>query len=210
MSARPLKAWVVVIVAFAVGLVLARAFLRGPEPPTLERATLYPAAREVSSLALVDQDGRRFDRSALQGHWTLIFFGFTQCPDLCPTTLATLARTRRVLADLAPNEQPRVLLISVDPEHDTPKRLAAYVRFFDPTFLGATGGPDAIEATTRAFGVPFARVAAAGGGYTVDHGAGVFVVSPRADIVAYSSAPHDAQILAGDYRRIVAYDRKRR
>jgi len=210
MSARLIKAWVVVIVAFALGLLLARALLHAPEAPALERATLYPASREIPRLALRDEDGRTLDRAALQGHWTLVFFGFTQCPDVCPTTLATLARAQRSLSDLPPAQFPHVLLISVDPERDTPERLAAYVHFFDPSFMAATGDPGAIDAVTKAFGVPYARVAAPGGGYTVDHGAAVFVVDPRATIVAHSSPPHDAKALAGDYRRIVAYAGRQR
>ena len=210
MSTRPIKAWIIVIVAFALGLLLARTLLRVPEAPALERATLYPSARAIPALALVDQDGRALGVASLRGHWTLVFFGFTQCPDVCPTTLATLARVRGSLADLPPAQLPRVLLISVDPERDTPQRLASYVHFFDPSFTAATGEPGAIDTVTKLFGVPYARVAAPGGGYTVDHGAAVFVVNPQATIVAHSSPPHDAKALAGAYRRIVAYtDRPR-
>jgi protein SCO1/2 len=208
MSTRPIKAWIVVIVAFALGLLLARTLLRVPEAPALERATLYPSARAIPALAWSTRTVVR-SASSLRGHWTLVFFGFTQCPDVCPTTLATLARVRGSLADLPPAQLPRVLLISVDPERDTPQRLASYVHFFDPSFTAATGEPGAIDAVTKLFGVPYARVAAPGGGYTVDHGAAVFIVNPQATIVAHSSPPH-AKALAGDYRRIVAYtDRPR-
>jgi protein SCO1/2 len=205
MSARPLLTGVVVIVAFAVGLFVARAFWRTPEPPPLERATLYPAPRPIPELELVDQDGRPLDRSGLAGRWTLIFFGFTNCPDVCPTTLATLKRARDELADLSPDLRPDVLLISVDPERDTPDRLGAYVRFFDTSFRGATGSPDAIGAFTRAFAVPYAKVALDGDSYTVDHGSAVFVLDPGAAIVAHSSAPHDARVLAADDRRIIDF-----
>jgi protein SCO1/2 len=175
MSARPLLTGVVVIVAFAVGLFVARAFWRTPEPPPLERATLYPAPRPIPEL------------------------------DVCPTTLATLKRARDELADLSPDLRPDVLLISVDPERDTPDRLGAYVRFFDTSFRGATGSPDAIGAFTRAFAVPYAKVALDDDSYTVDHGSAVFVLDPGAAIVAHSSAPHDARVLAADYRRIIDF-----
>ena len=90
---------------------------------------------------------------------------------------------------------------------DTPERLAAYVRYFDPQFSGATGTLQAIAETTKRFGVPYAKVAAPGGGYTLDHGAGVFFVDPQATIRAYSSAPHDASVLATDYRALVSFRR---
>ena len=193
------------IVAFAGGLILARALLPGHEPPpATERATVFSPPRELPAFALTDQDGRRFGPEALRGHWTLVFFGFTQCPDVCPTTLATLVQVTRQLGDLPAEARPRVLLVSVDPERDTPERLAAYVRFFDPTFLGVTGDAAAIAEFARAFGVPFAKDPVPGG-YTMDHGSGLFVVGPDGSTVAYSSAPHDATVIARDYRKVVAH-----
>jgi protein SCO1/2 len=208
MTARPLLIGVLAIVAFALGLGLARGCL-GPVPVAPERATAFAEPRALPPIQLIDQNGRVFDDDSLRRGWTLVFFGFTRCPDVCPTTLATLARARSALADLPPEAQPRVLLISVDPEYDTAERLAAYVRSFDPDFLGATGDPAAIAAVAAGFGVPHARVAAGTDGYTIDHGSGVFVVAPEG-IVAYSGAPHDAEVLARDFRRIVARHGTRR
>lgn len=208
MTARPLLIGVLAIVAFALGLGLARG-CRSPAPAAPERATEFAEPRALPPIELIDQDGRPFGAASLRGGWTLVFFGFTRCPDVCPTTLATLARTRSALADLPPAEQPHVLLISLDPEYDTAERLAAYVRSFDPDFLGATGDPDGIAAVAAGFGVPHARVAAGADTYTVDHGSGVFFVAPEG-LVAYSGAPHDAAVLARDYRRIVARHGTRR
>ena len=206
--ARTLGTGVVLIVAFVLGLFAARHWFAGSaSAPVLTHATFYPSPPTLGELELTDQDGRPFTADALRGHWWLVFFGFTQCPDVCPTTLATLARARAQLADLPAALQPRVLLISVDPERDTPERLAAYVRYFDPQFSGATGTLQAIAETTKRFGVPYAKVAAPGGGYTLDHGAGVFFVDPQATIRAYSSAPHDASVLATDYRALVSFRR---
>jgi protein SCO1/2 len=211
MAARPLRTVVLVIVAFAAGLILAR--LATPSrtaPPQTERATVLPEPRPVPPLRLVDQDARPMPADYFAGHWTLVFFGFTQCPDICPTTLATLAQVRRQLADLPPERQPRVLLVSVDPKRDTPERLAAYVRFFDPAFLGATGTDEATAAAAAAFGVPYSRVAMPEGGYTMDHGSGLFLVGPTGGLVAFLSGPHEAATIARDYRRIVAWAGDRR
>ena len=126
MAARPLRIGILVIVAFAAGLILARVLTPARvELPQTERATVFPTARALPTLDLTSQDGQALPADFLSGHWTLVFFGFTQCPDICPTTLAVLAQAGRQLDDLPQAEQPRVLLVSVDPERDTPEALAA-------------------------------------------------------------------------------------
>jgi protein SCO1 len=206
MAVRTLRIVVLVIVAFAAGLLLARLIAPSRvEPPQTERATVFPAARPVPTLDLVDQDGKALGPDFFKGHWTLVFFGFTQCPDVCPTTLATLARTVRELDDLPAVQRPRVLLVSLDPERDTPDILAPYVRFFDPSFLGARGSLEATAAAASAFNLPYARVALPEGGYTLDHGSGIFIVGPSGGTEAYLSAPHEAATIARDYRTIVAW-----
>ena len=211
MSARPLRIVVLVIVAFAAGLLLARLLAPAKvEPPRTERATAFSTPRALPALDLIDQDGKPLGTDFFQGHWTLVFFGFTQCPDICPTTLATLAQTVRQLGDLPAGQRPRVLLVSVDPERDTPDILAPYVRFFDPAFLGATGTLEATAAAAAAFNVPYAKVSLPDGGYTLDHGSGVFIVGPSGGTVAYLSSPHDAATIARDYRSVVAWAEQRR
>jgi protein SCO1/2 len=211
MAARPLRIGILVIVAFAAGLILARVFapVRQALPQT-ERATLLPQPRALGALALVGQDGNPLPADFFVGHWTLVFFGFTRCPDICPTTLATLAQASKQLADLPPTQRPRVLLVTIDPERDPPEHLAAYVHFFDPDFMGASGSLEATAAAAAAFGVPYSKVAMPDGGYTMDHGSGIFVVGPSGGIDAYLSAPHDAAVIARDYRRIVAWAGERR
>ena len=186
----------------AAGLVLTRT---EPAMPALERATLFEASRPLPAIALQDQSERAFDRGRMRGHWTLLFFGFTNCPDVCPTTLATLAEARRQLADLPPGEIPDVVLATVDPARDTPATLARYVAHFDPSFTGITGSPESIEAFTRDLGVAvMIGEPAADGSYTVDHSAAVFLIDPAAEFTALFSTPHDAATIARDYRRIVS------
>ena len=178
---------------------------RNNAPPALERATLFATPRPLADLALVDHAGQAFDLGRLRGRWTLLFFGFTHCPDVCPMTLAVLADVRRALADLAPALRPVVVLVTVDPMRDTPEVLARYVRHFDPEFVGATGSLNAIAALTRELGVAVMVAApAADGSYTVDHSAAVFVMNPAAEYTAVFGTPHDADTIARDFRRIVA------
>ena len=196
----------VVLAGVLAGVATAFVFMRAqPAPPALERATRFEAARPLPAIALQDQSGQAFDLARMRGHWTLLFFGFTNCPDVCPTTLATLAETRRQLADLPPEEIPEVVLATVDPARDTPAALARYVAHFDPSFTGLTGSQDAIDALARDLGVAIMIGApAADGNYTVDHSAAVFLIDPGAAFTALFSAPHDAGTIARDYRRIVA------
>lgn len=196
----------VVVAGALAGVAAAVVFMRAqPAPPVLERATLFEAARPLPAIALQDQSERAFDLARMRGHWTLLFFGFTNCPDVCPTTLATLAETRRQLADLPPEEIPEVVLVTVDPARDTPAILARYVAHFDPSFTGITGSPEAIGAFTRDLGVAVMIGApAADGSYTVDHSAAVFLIDPDAAYAGLFGGPHEAGAIARDYRRIVA------
>jgi protein SCO1 len=172
--------------------------------PVLERATLLDAARPLPQFALVDQAGRAFNRESLRGHWTLMFFGFTNCPDICPTTLATLAEVRRLLKDLSVAEQPTVAFVTVDPARDTPEVLGHYVAHFDDQFVGATGTPGSIEVLTRGLGVAAAIVATGDDTYTVDHTAAIFLIDPDAAFAAVFGSPHAAAVIARDYRSIIA------
>jgi protein SCO1 len=211
MAARPFRIGILVIVAFAAGLVLARLLVpQRVAPPPTERASVLPEPRALPVLDLVGRDGRALPVNLFADRWTLVFFGFTQCPDVCPTTLAVLAQVTRELRDLPPPQRPQVLLVSVDPERDTPERLDAYVKFFDPDFLGATGTPGSIAATAAAFGVPYAKVSLPDGGYTMDHGSGIFIVGPTGGVVAYLSAPHDPGVITRDFRSIVGWQAERR
>ena len=174
-------------------------------PPVLEQATLFDAARPLPDFRLADQAGHPFGREQLRGHWTLMFFGFTNCPDVCPTTLATLASVRRQLTDLPAAQMPAVVLVSVDPARDTPEALGRYVAHFDPEFLGVTGPPPSLEVLTRDLGVAvFIGQPSQDGSYTVDHTAAIFLIDPSAAFAAVFGSPHVADVIARDFRSIVA------
>lgn len=196
----------VAIVAIAGGMLSARALLGGGgQQLGLERATALTPPRPVPEFTLTDDSGATFDRSRLQDRWSLLFFGFTHCPDVCPTTLGMLAQTEKQLADLPSGLKPQVVLISVDPQRDTPQQLASYVKFFSPSFTGVTGTPEAIDDFTRAMGVPVAIGSPdANGNYSVDHSAAIFLINPEGALRALFSTPHTPAVIAADYRRLVA------
>jgi protein SCO1 len=194
---------IVAIVAVASGILSARWLLQQQAGrPEVTSATLLSPPRPLPPLALVDQDNRPFDTNRLRGGWTLLFFGFTSCPDACPLTMTALAETNKLLADLPAERRPRVVMISVDPERDTPQRLAGYVPAFDPTFVGATATKQAIDELAQRIGVLIATRPIDGGNYTVDHTTSVFLVDPDGALRALFSAPLTPKLIAEDYRRI--------
>jgi protein SCO1/2 len=196
----------IVIAGILAGVAAARYFMHEPgTAPSLERATLFQESRPLPELTLIDQAGRAFGRERLRGHWTFLFFGFVNCPDICPTTLATLAAVRKELAGLPAGERPGVMLVSVDPGRDSPAALARYVAHFDPSFTGVTGDADAISSLTESLGVAVIMgPEAEDGSYSVDHSAAIFLVDPEARVTAVFGTPHRATTIASDYRRIVA------
>lgn len=150
-------------------------------------AFVLPTPREISPFQLRDQDNGAFDLQALKGHWSLLYFGFTHCPDICPTTLRDLGRADQAMRDALQAqgiEEPlQVVLVSVDPERDTPARLREYVRFFDPDFLAVTGEHGVLAKLATEVSAGFAKMPAPAGSapdaYTVDHTGNVVIVNPH-------------------------------
>lgn len=179
---------------------------RQPLAPQLGNGTLIEPARQLAEFELVDAAGSRFGSDHLQGGWHLLFFGFASCPDVCPLTLATLHEASGKLADLPAAQRPRVVMISVDPARDDPARLAAYVQHFDPSFAGITGTREQLDGLARDFGVPILiGQPDAGGYYTVDHGASLFLVDPRGRLRAILSAPHEPAGIADSVRAVLGF-----
>jgi protein SCO1/2 len=168
--------------------------------PQLASGTWFPAPRPIGAFALTAHTGRAFGAADLKGHPTLVYFGFTHCPDVCPTTLVKLAQLKKTgaMPDL------RVLFVSVDPGRDTPAVLASYVHAFDPDFIGATGDAAEIARLAQKFGVAVARVDLPGGDYAMDHSAAVFLLDRQGEIVAVFTPPFEVAPLAADLRRVAA------
>ena len=205
MKARVARILLLFTVAFVAALLGARAL--APDavaPPMLERAVWLPDASPLPEFEFIDETGAAFDERRFLGRWTYVFFGFASCPDICPATLATLAAVRRALGELPTELQPVVLLVTVDPARDDPATLGPYVRHFDPTFHAVAGDEAGLARVARALGVGYARVPLATGGYTMDHSASLFLIGPDGRLVATSGAPHDAAVIARDYRALVA------
>ena len=162
--------------------------------PQLASGTWLALPRAVVDFQLTDSLGRPFTAHELQGKPSLVFFGFTHCPDVCPTTLAKLAQVKKI----SPITGLQVLFVTVDPQRDTPTAVGAYAHAFDPAFIGLTGDQKAIERVTAAFGVATVRVDLPGGDYTMDHSAAVFLLDTQGRIVGIFTPPFDTRRLARD------------
>jgi protein SCO1/2 len=151
--------------------------------------------------SLTGMDGKSYTPADFHGKVTIVFFGFTQCPDVCPTSLAELAQVMKLLGDLASRVQ--VLLISVDPERDTPAVLRAYVSGFDPRFLGLTGTPEQVKLAAAAFKAYYARAATANGSYNMDHSANFYLLDAKGESRVLLSNNAGAENIAHDIRALL-------
>lgn len=171
----------------------------GESPPGIQGAA-YAVPRAIPDFLLVGQDGEKLDRSSLLGHWTLVYFGYTFCPDVCPTTLQTLGGVQRQLEEREAGDNVQVLFVSVDPKRDTPERLAQYAPFFGPRVRGATGDSANLSRLTEALGVVYAQVGDGGDpNYLVDHSSAVLLIDPEAHLYAVMTAPHSVDQLLTDF-----------
>lgn len=190
--------------AAAAGVILSRAHLPKPPPP-LATGTLLAPARPLADFSLIDNRGRQFGPAGLRGHWSLMFFGYTNCPDFCPATLATLAALEKKLRASNTGSLPQVIFVSVDARRDTPAQLDKYVPYFDPGFIGLTAPDQAsIETLAKKWGVAVAIQPGADGNYTVDHSGAIFVIDPTGNLAAVLTGPFTVEALARDYRLILS------
>lgn len=167
-------------------------------------ATILPAQRELPDVAFVDQNGSAFHLASMRGRFTWLFFGFTNCPDICPLTLKSLADARAAIAARAPATTPKVVFVSVDQNRDTPERIAEYLSHFDSEFIGVTASEADLAPLLKTLGVTVEKHDHGGGAYTVVHNPTLYVLGPGADWIALSRGPQDAATLAADYPLIRA------
>jgi protein SCO1 len=160
--------------------------------------TLFPDPKPLTAFALTDHKNRVFDLASLKGKWSFLFFGFTHCPDVCPTTMAVLAHARdKIAKSTVGAEDIQFVFISVDPNRDTAGKLGQYVDYFDTTFLGVTGNDAQIGNLAGQLGAAY-QVAIKPGveNYSVYHSAAVFLLDPRARYHAVFTPPLDAEVIS--------------
>ena len=164
---------------------------------------LWPEPKTLSPFTAVDYKGNLFTLDDLHGRWSLLFFGFTHCPDICPVTLAVLDKVHR---QLGRSRNLQTVFVSVDPERDTPPRLEQYLVSFNPEFIGVGGTAEQVATLTGQVGLPyFLDKTESDENYLVDHGASVFLLDPRGRLVGIFPAPHDARTITDRLNRIQGF-----
>ncbi len=174
----------------------------------LESATVFHSPRIINPFQLTDNQDRPFTLANMQGKWSLVFFGFTNCPELCPTTLSTLNQVYLLMQKEANLKTlPQVVFISVDPEKDTSKRITDYLASFNPNFIGATGTPAALNKLTEELSVMYAKVtqpnATEPDNYSIDHSGTILIINPAGQFYGVFTTPHNASKIAHDMKSII-------
>ena len=192
----------VAVVALTLGAVASYVTSRRVTPQI--EGLLWPQSKPLTAVTLEDHHRKAFNLDRMTGRWTLLFFGYTHCPDVCPVTMLVMKNALALMSESdADAESPQVVFVSVDPARDTLEHMAAYVSHFSPDFLGVTGSDTNLKAFARQLGVLYIHAEPdADGNYLVDHTAAIFLVDPRGHLVALFQAPHQAQRIARDLPKI--------
>lgn len=160
-------------------------------------------AEYAKDFPLPDTEGKQRSIRDFAGKVTVVFFGYTQCPDVCPTTLQELVEAKQILGEQGDKLQG--VFVSLDPERDTPEVLKAYVGNFDPSMVALTGTPEQIAAVAKDFKVFYRKVdGKVPGAYTLDHTAGIYMFDPQGRLRAYHRYGAGAQPLAADAKTLLA------
>jgi protein SCO1/2 len=193
-------------------LVIARqTFLAGPQEPTPApelsaiNTYVYDKPRPLTDFRLQDENGDPFTPEDLKGRWTFAFVGYTNCPDICPAAMANLRKTETLLPTSLP--QPEYLLITADPEHDTPKKLHDYVGFFGDNFHAATGELAQLRNLAKSLGATFVQREVEGD-LLVSHSGHFALINPDGEMAAVFQPPHSPENLADAFRQIYEWARE--
>lgn len=187
--------------ALTAALALAACGARAAAPVALKAGVFEPPRAAPEFAQLRGSDGKELKLARYRGKLVLMSFGFTSCPAVCPTTLATLAQARKQLGAQADAVQ--VVFVTVDPERDDPARMKTYLAAFDPSFVGATGSAAALEAVRRDYGVT-ARKVAMGDSVSFDHSSSIFLIDPQGQLRAQMPYGRDAKDFVHDIQRLLA------
>jgi len=198
-----LPVWLILLAAVAAGagLWLSQHYLATPAAPALQNAVLYPSPRPIPEFHLTQANGQPLDLASWRGHWNVVYFGYTSCPDVCPTTLAMFKQAWKDLGVL--KENVRFGFISVDPQRDTAENLAKYVAFFSPDFVAATGSDEELTRLTRALGLMYARTTDANGAVQVDHSGSAVIINPQGQLVGMFRPPFTAAHIVADLSALI-------
>ena len=195
-----------VLLAAALCVVLAgcdKLGVAATKPAASFRGADITGADYAKTLSMPDMNGQPRTLGDFKGKVTVVFFGYTQCPDVCPTTMAELAQVKKALG--ADGDKLQAVFVSIDPERDTPEILKSYMASFDPNFVALRGTLAQTQATAKEFKVYFAKVPGkAEGSYTMDHSAGAFVFDAKGNVRLFERYGAGAEALTADVKALIA------
>jgi protein SCO1/2 len=167
---------------------------------------LLPRPRDIAEFNLTDHRGEPFSNEQLMDQWTFMFFGFTHCPDVCPTTMSVLGQVdTRLRQEGVEQAHPfQGVLVSVDPERDTPEQLGPYATAFSPRFVGVTGDRAGLAELAQQLNVAFAKVPNGNGGYTMDHTGNIVIINPMGHYHGFIKMPHKEETIRLAYQSLAA------
>ena len=187
------------IIALLAGLTASRYLF--DDAAEFRAASLFPEARALQPFQLIDGNGQPFTEADFRDQYSLVFFGFTNCPDICPDTLNQIAEAKKRLELMRVEEQdmPQVVFVSVDPERDEGQAMMDYVRWFDEDFTAVTGDDEALQQLTQQVGALYVRLAPDESGfYTVDHSGMIVIIDPEARMIGRFAQPIDTEAMVAD------------
>ena len=170
--------------------------------PILETGKAYKKPLDIIEFELKDQGDQLYSKNDLKNQWTILFFGYTNCPDVCPTTIFKLGQIKQQISKELPNVNLQILFITLDPERDSTERLREYLGFFDPSMTGLTGDVTKIVELTSNLSVFFQRINKEDG-YDFNHTASIFLINPKAQLKASFSPASSIEMLAEDIKKVV-------
>lgn len=195
-----------VLLALSIGLWAGNHLTIGQDQATALREAgiiTLPTSRELPALQLASTGGATVNSQALTGKWSLVFFGYTFCPDICPTTLAELRQLKKLLPEDAQHNL-QILMVSVDPHRDSTEQLQLYLEYFDPEFIGLTGELADIQTLSNALSIPFIPGDTSLPRYTVDHSGNLAILSPDGRQYGFIRAPLDVKEIAQQLPKLIA------
>ena len=204
-SSRPLIVWSMVIILFMVVVATGMWYSSRSGEVNIKGVRYFSSPVKLNDFHLKDHNQQRYDNQRLAGHWNVLFFGYTHCPDICPTVMQDMANVYKEYNKRQDSKDLQVVFVSVDPNRDSLKLLKDYVNYFNPNFLGVTGERRQIDALTSSVGAMYdfedgisgelltAKQVEGKQGYKVNHYAALIVINPNGQMVAHIYPPHELQ-----------------
>jgi protein SCO1/2 len=195
----------ILVMAFLSGILISKTMTANHNGVQME-GILWPNPPIIKPLQLTNQYGEKFTLENFKNTWSLVFFGFANCPDICPMSLQAMTKATKALrAEIGSELVLQNVFISVDPERDTLPNLAKYASYFSNELIAVTGTPDELKAVARSFNTLFMKIDEVDNDYTIEHSSGIFFISPSGHMASVLTPPHNALQIAERFQNILSF-----